>query len=325
MANQIVKKASQVKRLAKKGLDKIDVEEVKSKIVDVKEKADDIREDLDDKIHELDRQLEEAIKDYNDQYTQMNDAGLNLYIQRTRAVDVINNVEELVNSIANKPQTFASDFTEINQAKKSFKDAEAFAVDELNTARKAAGNAGAGVAAGIAVVSMAPSAAMWVATTFGTASTGTAISTLSGIAAENAALAWLGGGALAAGGKGIAGGTALLAMAGPVGIGIAGASLLVSIVLFSKNRTKNRKAKNEEIESVKRNTEALKENTAKINHIFAETVTQRDELNNQFSRNMDLFGKDYNDFDNDDKTRLMTLINNTRTLSALFQKTIDAQ
>lgn len=52
--------------------------------------------------------------------------------------------------------------------------------------------------------------ALGVATTFGVASTGTAISTLSGAAATNATLAWLGGGSLAAGGLGVAGGTAVL-------------------------------------------------------------------------------------------------------------------
>ena len=81
-----------------------------------------------------------------------------------------------------------------------------------------------GVTAGAAVVSVAPTVAMWVATTFGTASTGTAISALSGAAATNAALAWLGGGALAVGGGGMAAGNAFLALAGPVGWGIAGAS-----------------------------------------------------------------------------------------------------
>jgi hypothetical protein len=45
---------------------------------------------------------------------------------------------------------------------------------------------------------------------FGTASTGTAIGTLSGAAMTNATLAWLGGGAVAAGGGGIAAGTAVL-------------------------------------------------------------------------------------------------------------------
>lgn len=52
--------------------------------------------------------------------------------------------------------------------------------------------------------------AMWVATTWGTAGTGTAISSLSGAAASNAALAWLGGGTVASGGGGMAAGAAVL-------------------------------------------------------------------------------------------------------------------
>lgn len=80
---------------------------------------------------------------------------------------------------------------------------------------------------------MGPTAAMWVATTFGTASTGTAISALSGAAATSAALAWLGGG-VAAGG--MAAGNALLALAGPIGWGIAGASLVATFFI-----TRNKK------------------------------------------------------------------------------------
>ena len=53
-----------------------------------------------------------------------------------------------------------------------------------------AGAGAAGIATGVAVVTLAPTVAMGVATTFGVASTGAA--------ATNAALAWLGGGALAA-------------------------------------------------------------------------------------------------------------------------------
>jgi hypothetical protein len=52
--------------------------------------------------------------------------------------------------------------------------------------------------------------AMWVATTWGTAGTGAAVSSLSGAAATNAALAWLGGGTLAMEGGGMAAGAALL-------------------------------------------------------------------------------------------------------------------
>lgn len=66
---------------------------------------------------------------------------------------------------------------------------------------------------------------MAIATTLGTASTGTAISALSGAAATNAALAWLGGGALATGGGGVAAGEAFLALAGPVGWAIGGTEL----------------------------------------------------------------------------------------------------
>ncbi len=82
---------------------------------------------------------------------------------------------------------------------------------------------------------MGPTVAMGVATTFGVASTGTAISALSGAAATNAALAWLGGGALAVGGGGMAAGEAFLALAGPVGWAIAGVSLIASGLFFWKS------------------------------------------------------------------------------------------
>ena len=68
----------------------------------------------------------------------------------------------------------------------------------------AAGTAGsvAGAAAGAGVVALA--------TAYGTAGTGVAISSLSGAAANSAALAWLGGGTAAAGGGGTAVGAAVI-------------------------------------------------------------------------------------------------------------------
>jgi len=68
--------------------------------------------------------------------------------------------------------------------------------------------------------------AMGIATSIGTASTGTAIASLSGAAAENAILAWFGGGSLAAGGGGMALGSLVLSgiVAGPA-IFFAGLSL----------------------------------------------------------------------------------------------------
>ena len=85
---------------------------------------------------------------------------------------------------------------------------------------------------------------MGIATTFGVASTGTAISALSGAAATNAALAWLGGGALAAGGGGMAAGSAFLALAGPVGWAIAGVSVVASGLLFFKTKSDKERLEN---------------------------------------------------------------------------------
>lgn len=63
---------------------------------------------------------------------------------------------------------------------------------------------------GTAVSGVAGAAAVWLVSTYGVASTGTAIATLSGAAATNATMAWFGGGSLAAGGFGMAGGAVVL-------------------------------------------------------------------------------------------------------------------
>lgn len=295
---------------------------INEKAVAVKDAALETKEDIDSKLYELDRMLEQAVTDYNDAYTQMSDKGLRLFVERCRAADTITNVENLINSIANHPKSFDTDFEEININRSNFKDSCDFADKELQAARQAAGGAGAGLAAGASVAFMGPTAAMWVATTFGTASTGTAISTLSGAAATKAALAWLGGGTLAAGGGGTAAGTALLAMAGPIGWSIAGATLLSSILLFAKKRTKLNKQKNDEIEAVKINTETLKEIDGKIGEIMKETVDVMTGLNKSYTDCLTSFDKDYSEFTEEQKKKLGALVNNTKTLSVLFDKTV---
>ena len=192
-----------------------------NKAVEIKDSAMAMKDGINEKLTELDRMLESLITEYNDAYTLMNDKGLQLFMERKQAVDTIGFVENFINSIANRPKGFDAEFEEIKTNRDQFLNACDFGERELQAARVAAGGAGAGIAAGASVAFMAPTAAMWVATTFGTASTGTAISALSGVAAKSAALAWLGGGVLSAGGGGMAAGNALLAMAGPVGWTIA--------------------------------------------------------------------------------------------------------
>lgn len=295
---------------------------IADKAVAVKETALDVKEDIDDKLNRLDNMLKQSVTDYNDAFTLMNDKGIQLYVQRSRAVDVISNVETLVNSIANHPKEFDTEFAEIETNRKNFVESCEFADRELQAAREAAGGAGAGLAAGASVAFMGPTAAMWVATTFGTASTGTAISALSGAAATNAALAWLGGGALAAGGGGTAAGSALLAMAGPIGWTIAGATILSSILLFAKKKAKLNKEKNAEIEAVKENTERVRELHAEISNILEETVDIMDGLKKSYTECLNGFGKDYTEFTKDEKLCLGSLVNNTKALSAMFNKTV---
>ena len=289
---------------------------------EIKGSAMEMKEDITEKLTELDRMLESSITEYNDAYTLMNDKGVQLFIERTRSVDSIALIEILINSIANRPKSFDSDFEEIKTNRDSFLNTCDFGERELEAARAAAGGAGAGIAAGASVAFMAPTAAMWVATTFGTASTGTAISTLSGAAATKAALAWLGGGALSAGGGGMAAGNALLAMAGPIGWTIAGATLLTSIVLFSRKKTKLNKQKNEEIENVKKNTETIKEIDASIKEILDETAAIRTGLTKSFTELIGVYGKDYTSFDDGQKKSLGAMVNQTKALSAMLGKTV---
>ena len=333
MEKNVGKGFQNLKNLAKQGIASVDVDSVKEKAAkatetikegasQVKETAITTKQDIENKITELDRMLESQITEYNDAYTLMNDKGIKLYVERCRATDTIANVEYLVSSIANRPKSFDADFEEINTRRGQFIDSCEFADRELLAAREAAAGAGAGIAAGASVAFMAPTAAMWIATTFGTASTGTAISALSGAAATNAALAWLGGGALAAGGGGVAAGNALLALAGPIGWSIAGATLLSSIILFASKRTKLNKQKNEEIESVKKNTETIREMDAKINAILVDTASIRTGLNQQTMECMKFYNADYAALDSEEKKNLGALINNTKALSALFGKTV---
>lgn len=322
-----------LKLAAQKGLASIDVEALKEKAaeatgalkekaVEVKDAAIATKDEIAEKLTELDRMLQGVVTEYNDAYTIMNDKGVQLFVERSRAVDTISFVESLVNSIANRPKSFDAEFEEIRINRKKFTDSCEFANLELQEARKVATGAGAGLAAGASVAFMAPTAAMWIATTFGTAPTGAAISTLSGAAATNAALAWLGGGALAAGGGGMAGGTAFLALAGPVGWSIAGATLLTSILIFTTKKTKLNNQKNEEIQAIKRNIELVREMDGKIGQILDSTTTIRNGLNDTLKTAFPMCGADYLSLDDGQKQLLGALINNTKALAALFGKTI---
>ena len=117
-----------------------------------------------------------------------------------------------------------------------------------NFALEIAGGASAGALGG----ALTAIGAYGAATTFASASTGTAISTLSGIAAHNATLAFFGGGSLASGGLGMAGGMMVLGglVAGP-------ALMVMGLITGAKSQEKlenalsNKAQADEIVESLK--------------------------------------------------------------------------
>ena len=142
--------------------------------------------------------VQAALKRHEGVRDQVDGPSVELHRLRMKAaIDVIQDVEEYLNLLANSPKEFDSSVAEFRIEANRFKET----VVRIETQTAKSGRIGtatgvAGTTAGVGVAALGPSAAMAVATTFVTASTGTAISALSGAAATNAALAWLGGGAL---------------------------------------------------------------------------------------------------------------------------------
>lgn len=297
----------------------------------VEHKKQSIQDGIESKVQEdkkggkvsLDEQLHDAVNKYNVAYAEFENNGSAILRQRERSVDLLENIENLINSIANHSKKFDADFKDIQLYKKKFKDVCDYATQELNVAKKSMAGVGAGVAGGMAVASLTPSVAMWVATTFGTASTGTAISALSGAAATNAALAWLGGGAAVAGGGGMASGTAFLAMAGPVGWAIGGATLLASIALFANKKIKLGKEKKEEIEAVLHNVELVSEVNLRMQALLEKIDKLRSMLNDQYGNNISFYGNNFMEISEDGQMSLGALVNNAKSLAATLGETVE--
>lgn len=190
-----------------------------------------------DKRNEALDNLRKACYEYNEERELIMYHTEELFKEKEESRDLLKEIEKFINNLANTPKTLIDELAAIKNEYQTFdKEVQKF---EIEAKKIDIGNniSAAAAAAGVGVATMGPTAAIAIATTFGTASTGTAIASLSGAAATNAALAWLGGGALAAGGGGMAAGNALLAMAGPVGWFIAGGAFVTSaVILNSKNK-----------------------------------------------------------------------------------------
>ena len=217
---------------------------------------------------EAQRDLEVAVENYEKKVETRQKKLEELYNSRTQLKTQLQYAIEYIDGLANKPVEINADMKEVKIQYTRFENLLIAARKQYDEDLKAAGGTVAGgVAAGVGVAALVPTAAMAIATTFGTASTGVAISTLSGAAATNAALAWLGGGAIAAGGSGMAGGSALLAAAGPIGWTIGGAALIGGGLLANgKNKKAAEKMRKQtvEIKAAEKGEDTLIYETARV-------------------------------------------------------------
>ena len=267
---------------------------------------------------------EETLVRYNNSYEKMKNECENLYNVRGQAIKVIKMNQNVINSIANTPKEFDTTLGKIGKELTKFNDTEEYAKKAYNASVQAGINIAGGAAAGLGVASIAPTAIMSIATTFGTASTGTAISTLSGCVAQKAALAWIGRtfAGFAAEGAGMAAGQAFLALAGPIGWGITAVSTGVSLIsLSNKNKELADKAVNEAKEiSIAR--ESLDEVAEKVNSLRAKTDILYTDMDKQRVKILKFLNADYLSLEDEDKYFLGTLVNNTLSLSVLLNETV---
>ena len=267
-----------------------------------------------------------ALEIYNASNEKMNNTCEKLYSKRKKSVEVIKMVENVINSVANTPKDYNTKMGKVHKELNLFKETIEYANQAYDDAVKAGVNIVGGVATGVGVAAFAPTALMSLATTFGTASTGTAISALSGAAAQKAAVAWLGrtfAGAAVKQGAGMAVGKVFLSLAGPVGWGISAISTGASLISFSD---KNRKLSDDiitEAKDIAKAKEELDETTERINELIIKTCKIYNDINKQRKKISSLAYVNYNILDCETKTFLGTLVNNTLSLSELINKNIE--
>lgn len=241
--------------------------------------------------------------------------------------EVLPQVNRYIDTISNQPaelleslETYAgrvAEFKSVSDVVESESFKAKMGVVKESTIGSVTG-AALGVATGAATKFYGPKAAVAIATTFGTTSTGVPISTLHGIALKNAVLAWLGLGAKSAGGAGMAGGTKLLAMFGPLGVAIAGASIVgAGFHANSKNAEIAEKSKSEQ-KAVELYTDNIAKSLLEVDRLINKTHSKIMSINANLNKCKEQLQTSYSEFDEAHKETFEKLISDYDELSMLL-------
>jgi len=241
-------------------------------------------------------------------------------LRQSTSREIIVAVESYVNELANSPKEFEKSVAEYRVAIEHFEGlVHSVKTDAVRIDVKSGVGAGASVGLGAATMAAAPAVAMSIATTFGTASTGTAIIALSGAAQTSAALAWLGGGALAAGGGGMAaGGQVLAVLGGPVGWGVGAVALVGTAAWTNHKNAEIAQRADREAESIYTKTRTLEHARTEIRRMHYLTQQHAQGVHAQLSWLRSYAPRDYAQFTPDAKKSLGALVNNVQSLAKLL-------
>lgn len=265
-----------------------------------------------------------AIQYYNASLEELTQACEDLYEVRCKSDSILSLTEELVNSIANSPKELRTELEKVEESRFGYQE-------NLNIAREQAAalaEAGIGVAAATAAGGVfaagVPKAALSIASVFGKATTGKAISELSGYAAYKASAGWLA--RMTVGkvapklivGSGFAQGEAMLALAGPIGIAIGTATTAVSLARMSVKNKKTIHASVKEIQDIMKSRDSLCKRKSKVDGLKAETLRLMNSVRILLAKVEDCRDSDYRGLQQEKQFLLGTLVNSALALAKVL-------
>lgn len=272
---------------------------------------------------------EQAITYYDETLGKLTQTCEDLYEIREKSNQVIGKVEELINSIANSPKEMGEELSEIKRSKEGYRDNLGFAKEQAAAMAEAGIGVAASAALGGAFAAGVPKAALSIASAFGKATTGKAISHLSGYAAYKASAGWIARstiGKVAPGlivGSGFAQGEALLALAGPIGITIGTASTAASLAKMSVKNKRIVHDSVDEIQDIMQKRNRLRLRTAEIMNLKDETSRLLNKVKLLLENLSDCKDRDYAELSLSEQYRLGTLVNTTLSLAKKMTVTIE--
>ena len=265
--------------------------------------------------------LKQAQKNAKDASVGVNRKIEELGIYAAKLDVTLTRIQDLFVRIGGKPEKYEEAYKQIKGSHVNWKSAAEKIEKEYNNLGVTTKSGTAVAAAGIGLATLGPTAAMGIATTFGVASTGTAISALSGAAATNAALAWLGGGALAAGGGGMVAGKALVCLAGPVGWGLATVALSISILLYLGKKSKLDRLMEIFTLICKRDAKCKNLAIVELNERIKRVKDENEKLQDAINE-IGTFGTNYNQMTTEQQMKLGAYVNLMRASMALLTNPI---